>query len=64
MFFQHLYFKRIKEEEMRNKIKQLEEENDAKQQIFTTEDKNRIRELEDSLIRTMLQKVGFSLRSN
>ena len=63
-FFKCNPFKARKEEEMRHKIKQLEEENDAKQQTLTTENKNRIRELEDSLVKVMRDKVSFSLRSN
>ena len=41
--------------------KQLDEEIKRKQKIFTYDDKKKIEELEDSLIRAMLEKVSFSL---
>ena len=45
--------------EMRNKIKQLEEENKRSQQIVIGKDKDKIKVLEESLIRATLEKVSF-----
>ena len=45
--------------EMRKKIKQLEEENKRSQQIVIGKDKDKIKVLEESLIRATLEKVRF-----
>ena len=42
---------------MQNKIKQLEEQHKNKHQTVTNEEKEKIRELEESLIRATLDKV-------
>ena len=44
---------------MRNRIKQLEEENKTQQQTLTSEEKDKIKMLEESLIRTTLDKVSL-----
>ena len=46
-----------KEEEMRNKIKLLEEQYIRKQQALTSEDRDKMKDLEESLIRATLDKV-------
>ena len=44
---------------MRNRITQLEEKNRGKQQTLTSEEYDKIRNLEESLIRATLEKVSF-----
>ena len=44
---------------MRNRITRLEEENREKHQTLTSEDNDKIRNLEESLIRATLEKVSF-----
>ena len=54
-----LIFKVRNEVEMRKKIKQLEEEIKRSQQIVIGKDKDKIKVLEESLIRATLEKVSF-----
>ena len=56
---QYLFLKVRREEELRNKIKLMEEENRTKEQSLSSKDADKISMLEELVIRETLDKVRY-----